>query len=77
MTLKATQTTIAALTHPVLCTYITIKDLEVLAVADKNITVQDTTGTSINIYKPVLGDKTVAVGDKLDFTGALGTFYGY
>ena len=77
MTLKAKQTTIGALTDADLCTYITIKDLEVLAVADKNITVQDTAGTSINIYKPVLGDKTVAVGDKLDFTGALGTFNGY
>ena len=77
LTLAAKETTLGALTEADVCTYVTIKDLEVLAVDDSNITVQDADGVSINIYKPVLGDKTVAEGDKLDFTGAVGYFKGF
>ena len=77
MTLSAKETTLGALTNADLCTYITIKGLEVLAVDASNITVQDASGASINIYKPVLGDKTVQAGDKLDFTGALGIYTNY
>ena len=77
MTLAAKETTLGAITEADVCTYVTIKDLEVLAVDDSNITVQDADGVSINIYKPVLGEKTVEAGDKLDFTGAVGYFKGF
>ena len=77
MTLSAKETTLGAITEADVCTYVTIKGLEVLAIDANNVTVQDAEGNSINIYKPVLGDKTLAVGDKLDFTGAVGYFKGF
>ena len=42
MTLAAKETTLGALTEADVCTYVTIKDLEVLAVDDSNITVRAT-----------------------------------
>ena len=73
LALSAKGTTIGALTTADICTYVTIKDLEVTAVSETTITVTDGTNT-IQIYKAVTGDTPVAVGGKVDFTGAVGVY---
>ena len=81
--LKAKETTIGALSTKDICTYVSIKDLEVTEVYDNNgqysnpnITVKDAEGKTIQIYKAVIG-KTggawdVAQGDTIDVTLAVG-----
>ena len=83
--LKAKETTIDALTTADICTYVTIKGLTITEVFDNNgqystpnVTVQDANGNSIQIYKAAIaknGDQwAFAVGDEIDFTGAVGVF---
>ena len=74
MTLTAKETTLGALTTADVCTYVTIKDLTVDSINGSNTNVKDAEGKTLPIYKAVLGDKTLAVGDTLDFTGAVGIY---
>ncbi|MBQ1675213.1 MAG: CehA/McbA family metallohydrolase, partial [Oscillospiraceae bacterium] len=74
LTLTAKDATIGALTDADLCTYLHIADLTVTAIDGSNVTVQDANGDSLPIYKPVLGSTTLAVGNVIDFHGALGIF---
>ena len=85
MTLSAKEVTIDALTTADICTYISLKGVEVTEVYDNagaystpNITVTDGTN-SIQIYKAVV-DKSdgtnwdIVVGDKLDIYAAVGVY---
>ena len=84
LTLTAKETTIGALTTEDLCTYISLKGVEVTEVYDKdgtysnpNITVTDGTN-SIQLYKAVIG-KTgnawdVKVGDKINIQAAVSIY---
>ncbi|MCR5664052.1 MAG: CehA/McbA family metallohydrolase [Oscillospiraceae bacterium] len=74
LTLTAKETTLAALTDADICTYVTIKNLTVDSIDGNNTNVKDADGNTLPIFKPVLGDKTLAVGDVIDFTGAVGIF---
>jgi len=82
LTLTAKETTISGLTTADICTYVSIKGVEVTEVYDKNgeytspnITVTDGINT-IQIYKAVVGKTdgawNVKVGDKLDILAAVG-----
>lgn len=83
LTLTAKETTIGALTNADICTYVSLKGVEVTEVSDNNgacnITVKDTEGKSILVYKAVVGktDGTnwdVKVGDTIDICAALSIF---
>ncbi len=74
MTLAAKETTLGAITTADVCTYVTIKGLTVDSIEGNNTYVKDADGGRLSIFKAVLGDKTLAVGDKLDFTGAVGIY---
>ncbi|MBR1758824.1 MAG: CehA/McbA family metallohydrolase [Lachnospiraceae bacterium] len=74
ISLTAKDTSIGRLTTADVCTYVSMKDLEVTEVSGSNITVMDHDGAKIQIYKAVLGSNSLAVGDSLDFTGAVGIF---
>ena len=74
MTLTPKETTLGAITTADVCTYVTIKDLTVDSIDSSNTKVKDAEGKTLPIYKAVLGDKTLEVGDKIDFTGAVGIF---
>lgn len=83
LALSAKETTIDALTTADICTYVSLKDLEVTEVYDNNgaytspnITFKDEAGNLIQLYKAVIG-KTggswdLAVGDKADLKAAVG-----
>ena len=58
-----------------------IKGVEVTEVYDNNgqyenpnITVEDASGNSIQLYKAVLGDKTIEVGDTLNIKASVGVY---
>ena len=83
LTLEAKETTIGALTTADVCTYVKLSDLEVTEVFDNNgaysnpnISLKDTEGNTIQIYKAVIekaeGVWRVKVGDKVDVTLAVG-----
>ncbi len=74
LTLTAVEKTIAELTSADVAHYITIKGLEITAVNGGVLTLKDEAGNEIVTYKSVLGDTVYAVGDKIDFTGALGIY---
>ena len=74
LTLTATETTLGALTAADVCTYVEIKDLTVSEVSGNSVNVTDAAGSSIQIYKAVLGDTVLAAGDVIDFKGAVGIF---
>ncbi len=85
MTLTAKETTIGGLTTADICTYITLKGVEITEIYDKNgtytspnITVKDSTGASIQLYKAVINKNgeawEYAVGDKLDVTAAVSAY---
>ncbi len=77
LTLSAKETTIAALSTADICTYVTIKGLEIAAIDanySNNWTLKDANGNTIELYKGVLGETTYAVGDKVDITAAVGCF---
>ncbi len=74
LTLEAKETTIGALTTADVAHYIKLTGLEITAIDGTKLTLKDTNGDSIVTYKSVLGDTTYAVGDKIDFTGALGIY---
>ena len=88
LVLSAKETTIGALTAADVCTYVEIKNLEVTEVYDNNgaystpnITVKDSEGKTIQIYKAVIGkndDGTwkYAVGDKINVKAAVGIYNG-
>ena len=82
--LAAAEKTVDTLTTADICTYVTIKNLEVTDIFDNNgayslpnLTVKDENGNEIQIYKAVIGKNedgtwALAVGDKINFTGAVG-----
>ena len=77
LTLSAKDTTISALTTADLCTYVKITGLEVTEVYDNNgtwanpnITVKDSSGNTIQIYKAVADG--VKVGDTVTVLAAVG-----
>ena len=83
LTLNAKETTISALTTADICTYVSLKDLEVTEVYDNNggyttpnIKLKDAEGNTIQLYKAVVGKTDgvwdVAVGDKLNLKAAVG-----
>lgn len=79
--LKTNEVTIDKVTEAMICTYVHITDLEVTKVDDNNgkyanpnVDVKDKNGKTIQIYKAILGETEVKVGDKVDFTGAVGFF---
>ena len=86
MTLKAKTTTIGALTTADIGTYVTIRNLTVTEVYDKNgtfsspnITFRDDAGDTIQLYKAVVtknddGSWPVAVGDVVTVTAAVSCF---
>ncbi|MBQ4474191.1 MAG: hypothetical protein II930_07825, partial [Lachnospiraceae bacterium] len=74
ITLEAKEATLGGLSTDDLCTYVHIADLTVTAVSDTEINVKDADEATGLIYKPVLGDQTVKVGDGIDFTGAVGIY---
>ena len=85
LTLEAKETTIDALTTADICTYVTIKGLTITEMFDNNgqytnpnVTVEDTNGNSIQIYKAAVakdGDAwAFQVGDVIDFTGAVSCY---
>ncbi|MCI7096344.1 MAG: hypothetical protein MR939_04000, partial [Clostridiales bacterium] len=84
LTLTAKETTIGALTDKDICTYISLKGVEVTEVYDNNgkysnpnITVTDGTNT-IQLYKAVVGKTDGAwdfkVGDKIDIKAAVSVY---
>ena len=84
LTLTAKETTIGELTAADVCTYISLKGVEVTEVYDKdgtytapNITVTDGTG-SIQLYRAVVGKTDgawdIKVGDKIDIQAALSIY---
>ncbi|MDO4413488.1 MAG: S-layer homology domain-containing protein [Erysipelotrichaceae bacterium] len=85
LTLSAKETTISALTTADICTYVSLKDLEITELNDNNgqyttpnITVKDAEGNTIQLYKAVVGKTDgvwdVAVGDKLNVKAAVGVY---
>ena len=85
LSLNAKETTIGALTAADVCTYVSINDVEVTEVYDKNgtysspnITVKDEDGKTIQIYKAVVGKTDgvwdVKAGDKLNVKAAVGIY---
>lgn len=88
MTLKAKTTTIGALSAADICTYVTIQNLTVTEVYDKNgeysapnITLKDESGATIQLYKAVVTkneDDTwpIAVGDVVTVTAAVSVYDG-
>ncbi len=76
LTLEAKQVAkIADLTTADVAHYIKLSGLEITAIDGTTLTLKDAAGDTIVTYKSVLGDTVYAVGDKIDFTGALGIFY--
>ncbi|MGM9640275.1 MAG: S-layer homology domain-containing protein [Faecousia sp.] len=87
LTLTAKETTISALTAADICTYVKLSNLEVTEVYDNdgtyanpNITVKDSLGNTIQLYRAVT-TKTddawdIQVGDTLNVTAALSIFKG-
>jgi len=73
MTLTARETTLGAITDADICTYVTIKNLTVTAISGNNTTVTDQDGNSLPIFKAV-ADPALAVGDAINFTGAVGIY---
>ena len=73
LTLTARETTLGSLTDADICTYVTIKNLEVTKISDNSTTVTDASGATMVIFKAV-ADPALAVGDKIHFTGAVGMF---
>ncbi len=65
---------LADLTDADLCCYIKLSGLEITEVNGTTLTVKDADGTTMKTYKSVLGDTVYAVGDVIDFTGALGIY---
>lgn len=85
LTLSAKETTIGALTEADICTYVSLKNLEVTDVYDNNgaytapnITVKDAEGNTIQLYKAVIEKKdgawTVKVGDVINVKAAVSTY---
>ncbi len=74
LTLTAKETTIGALTTDDVAHYIKLTGLEITAIDGTKLTLKDEAGFTIATYNSVLGDTTYAVGDKIDFTGALGIY---
>ncbi len=72
-TLTAKESTIDALTTEDVAKYVTLKNLTVTTISGDNTTVSDGTN-SINIYKAVTGDTTLAVGDVIDVNAAVGIY---
>ncbi len=88
LTLSAKETTIGALSDSDICTYVSLKDLEVTEVFDNNgkystpnITVKDSDGNTIQLYKAVVGKTDgawdVKVGDTVDINAAVGIYNSY
>ena len=87
LTLTAKATTIGALTDKDVCGYVKLKGLEITEIYDNNgkytspnVTLKDTDGKTIQLYKAVMEKKdgkwAFAVGDKVDVTAAVSTFNG-
>lgn len=87
MKLSAAAKTIGELTTADICTYVKISNVEVTEVFDDsgsysapNITVEDDSGKTIQIYKAVVGKDgdgwKVKVGDRLNVTAAVGVYNG-
>ena len=86
LTLTAKETTIGALTTADICTYVKLTGVEITEVYDNNgaytapnITVKDSAGKTIQLYKAVVGEKVdgnwpYKVGDKIDVTAAVGCY---
>lgn len=85
MTLTPAAKTIGKLTTADICTYVKISGVEVTQVYDNggsysapNITVEDDSGKTIQIYKAVVGKDgdawKVKVGDRLNVTAAVGVY---
>ena len=87
LTLTAKATTIGALTDKDVCGYVKLKGLEITKIDDNNgkytspnVTLKDTDGKTIQLYKAVMEKKdgkwAFAVGDMVDVTAAVSTFNG-
>lgn len=87
LTLTAKATTIGALTDKDVCGYVKLKGLEITEIYDNNgkytspnVTLKDTDGKTIQLYKAVMEKKdgkwAFAVGDMVDVTAAVSTFNG-
>ena len=87
LTLTAKATTIGALTDKDVCSYVKLKGLEITKIDDNNgkytspnVTLKDTDGKTIQLYKAVMEKKdgkwAFAVGDMVDVTAAVSTFNG-
>ncbi len=87
LTLTAKATTIGALTDKDVCSYVKLKGLEITEIYDNNgkytspnVTLKDTDGKTIQLYKAVMEKKdgkwAFAVGDMVDVTAAVSTFNG-
>ncbi len=74
LTLTARETTIGALTAADVAHYVKISNLEITAVSGNALTLKDGEGNTIATYKSVLGDTAYAVGDVINFTGAVGIY---
>ncbi len=86
LTLTSTVKTIGELTAADICTYVTLRNVEVTEVYDNNgaysnpnITVKDSSGNTIQLYKAVVGKTddgawTVAVGDTITITAAVSAY---
>ena len=86
LTLTPAVKTIGELTDADICTYVTLRNVEVTEVYDNNgdysnpnITVKDSNGNTIQLYKAVVdknseGAWSVKVGDTITITAAVGVF---
>ena len=87
LTLTPAVKTIGELKTADICTYVTIQNVEITEIFDNggnysnpNITVEDSSGNTIQLYKAVVGEKNgdgtwpVAVGDVITITGAVGVY---
>ena len=86
LTLTPTVKTIGELTAADICTYVTLRNVEVTEVYDNNgayskpnITVKDSSGNTIQLYKAVVDKNeddtwTVAVGDTITITAAVSVY---
>ena len=86
LTLTPTVKTIGELTTADICTYVTLRNVEVTEVDDNNgaysnpnITVKDAAGNTIQLYKAVVDKNeddtwTVAVGDTITITAAVSVY---
>ena len=79
--LAATTKTIGELTTSDICTYVQIENVTVTDVYDNNgqyqnpnITVKDANGKTIQLYKAILGDKKINVGDTLTIKAAVDVY---